>query len=224
MDGYVGAPFKLATTANYLANGGGNCGLQFNCSKNQTVYSITSTAINCTGTAATVYYWVKMASTLSGDSCTLWLGSGSGFTQGSSSIVTSNSNGFTEYAYNLSSSQLVSGMELQFQFQGSGNSNDGFIDLDQVSVVLTGYPTPVTVPMLLTGGVYSAQIPGQTAGTQISYYITATDNVPLSAKDPGGAPTRSIRTTSRQRRPPPWSSTTARPAAPMAAAPASRQP
>ena len=192
------ASFKLGTSSNYV-NSSPAVGVQYNCSKAATA-TLTSSSINAAGTSGSVTFWVKTTGTMSGnDGWMFLLGSGSTYTQVTPSAGTANSNGFTPYTYNLDSSQLVNGLQLQFKFSGNGGTDTGRISLDQITVtVTTGSSSTATVAMLDDGAhgdgaagdhVYGAQIPAQALGTVVSYYLTATDNSSQIAKDPAAAPT-----------------------------------
>ena len=101
---------------------------------------------------------------------------------------TGSNHAFQQYTYNVTNGQRTNNVLLRFQFSGGGTGDAGAIALDQIAVTLSGYPVPVTVPMSLTGGVYTAQIPAQASGTQISYFVTAANDVGLSNTDPATAP------------------------------------
>ena len=182
-------PFKLLTGANYQASSTA-CGLQFNCEKTTTATITTTNSFDFAGTAATVQFYVEMVNATASDSVTLQTSTNdSTFTSCVATPGTKNSNGFTPYTCSLSSSQLVNGVYLRFLFSGTGSGTAGdFIDLDQITVSVTG-TTAVTVPMSAgSNGVYSASIPAETAGTNISYYISATDSVGLTTTAPATAP------------------------------------
>ena len=187
----VGAPvpFKLMTAANYQTSSTA-CGVQFQCKTTTTATITTTNSINFSGTAATVSFWVDTINQQSSDSWAMELGSGSTFTTCISE--TDSSHAFQQYTYNLTSGQLTSGLYLRFAFTGTGtgssDTSGDLINLDQIAVTVTGSSTAVTVPMSLSNGVYSADVPAEATGTQIGYYISATDSIGLTTTDPATAP------------------------------------
>ena len=179
-----GTPFKLTTAASYMASGT-TCGLQYNCSKTNTS-TITTAPINLAGLSATVSFWVQTVAQSSSDGWMLQLGSGGIYATCLSESGTSH--GFQHYTYQLTGSQLVSGLSLQFQFTGGGTGDSGIINLDQIIVTLTSSSPSVTVPMYDDGahndgaagdGVFGAQIPAFPSGTQVIYSIAAMNVVGL---------------------------------------------
>ena len=180
-------PFKLLTAANYVSSNSA-CGLQFNCSKEALATIATTNSFDVAGSSATVTYWIKSVPGTTGsayasqDYVTLELNSGSGYVACAASSVTTNSNGFTEYSYNLTNAQLVPAEKMEFAFSSSGNASDTtLIYLDQISVSLTvGGPSPVSVPMAVDSaagaGYYDATIPAEPSGTVVSYYVSATNS------------------------------------------------
>lgn len=57
-----------------------------------------------------------------------------------------------------------------------GNPGGGPAGVDAAELVyMINGGDPVVVPMTANGDVYSAEIPGQSPGTEVSYYVTATD-------------------------------------------------
>jgi PKD repeat protein len=90
-------------------------------------------------------------------------------------------------------------LKLRFQFTGGGTGDvDDRIDLDQITVTVTSGGTSTSTITMLDDGmhgdgaaddhVYGAQIPAQTVGTTVSYYLTATDSAGLSGSSPADAP------------------------------------
>ncbi len=126
---------------------------------------------------------------------TFQLDAGSGYVTRLSEL-TSTSHGWTQYHYDLQASELVSTLNLRFQFRGG--SAESRMDLDQLSVkVVTGGGSSTNVAMLDDGlhldgapgnHVYGAFIPAFPLGTTVNYYLTATDSGGLTTTSPVGAP------------------------------------
>ena len=209
--------FQLRTSANYGDTRTNACGLQFNC-KSSTGDSIATTnGINATGMSAEVEFWVQTVSPSSSDTWALAVNSGTGYVTESCQQLGS-SGSWLNYGYQLANSQLVSGLKLQFQFAGGGTNTDtGTIYLDQITVNVT---TAATATMSYNSGVYSTVIPAQSAGTIVSYYVTAKDSAGLTTTDPATAPTAFYSYTVRAADTSPSIGTTAQsPATPTATSP-----
>ncbi|MEI6656801.1 MAG: choice-of-anchor X domain-containing protein, partial [Verrucomicrobiota bacterium] len=197
-------PFKLMTSANYTTSSTA-CGMQFNCSKVTSASLTTSSAINAAGTSGYVEFYVSTTSLGAAESWALQLdstGTGSSFVTrlSETGTVAGTTHAMTKYHYDLAGTELVGTLKMRFLFNGTAVAADsGRINLDQITVtVTTGNSSTATVAMLDDGThgdgaagdhVYGAQIPAQTLGTIVSYYLTATDNSSQIAKDPAAAPT-----------------------------------
>lgn len=188
-------PFSQLATANY---GSGNpCGLQFTKGTTNLADSMVTTAngIAAIGNAGYVEFYLKTANLTPNNGWAFQLNDGSGFvtrlTDMTGSIHT-----WQLYHYDLQPGELVSGLNLRFQFAGGANSNK--IDLDQISVqVVTGGGSWTNTTMDDDGlhgdgaaddGIYGGEIPAFPAGSSVNYFLTASDTAGLSATNPVGAP------------------------------------
>jgi carboxypeptidase D len=91
-------------------------------------------------------------------------------------------------------------VDVQFTHAPLGNTTDtvgpygveaGVAADTEVSVMLNwrvGEDAYTALPLALVGSLYSASIPGQPAGTTVSYYLSATDATRYVAYEPAGAP------------------------------------
>jgi len=149
----------------------------------------TSNAINAVGMSGYVEFCLQ-ALTLDGtDGWTFQLDSGSGYVTRLGEL-TGASHGWQTNHYDLAGADLVSGLKMRFQFTGGGPGDDDRIDLDRIfvrTVTIGGVPSNVTMT-LVSNGVYAAQIPAQTAGTTVRYYVIAADSDGASTWSPAGAP------------------------------------
>ncbi len=194
---------KQTTAANH---GTGNiCGLEFGKGSASATATMvhTTDAINASGTAGTVKFWVATAN--------LTAGLGWNFqtaTDAAGTIWTTRTNESAgvnhvhqEYTCNLTAPELVSTLRLRFQFvgNGTGGPTGPKTQIDDITVVTTttGGPATVNVAMADDGahqdgaagdGVYGGAIPPFTNGTTVSYYLTAANNGGQSATNPIGAP------------------------------------
>ena len=187
-------PFQQATNWNY---GTGNpCGLQFKQgTANLASNMITATqGIAATGSAAYAEFYLTTSSLTTNTGWTFQLDSGTGYVTRLSEMSGTNHN-FLPYHYDLQASELVSNLHLRFQFAGGAVSNR--INLDQLSLkTVTGGAATTNLVMWDDGlhgdggagdGVYGVQLPAQSAGTMLSYTITAMDNTGLTTTNPIGA-------------------------------------
>jgi len=163
----------------------------------------TASGINAAGASGYVQFYL-LEDTLSGtDGWAMQTdptGTGSSYTTRlSDSTFAQNGKGWVKYQYALTSSELVNGLKLRFQFSGGGSGDTGRIFLDDITVTTTSTgTTTTTVPMVDDGAhgdgtagdhVYGVQIPVQASGTTVNYYVTATDGTAQTTKDPANAPT-----------------------------------
>jgi len=192
----TGTAFEQRGGANY---GSGNTnGLEFKGGTTNLADNMITTAqgIDARGTSGTLSFYI-LGSGLSGTAgWTLQLNPGSGFTTRLSEL-TGTSHSWQAYSYSLLPGDLVSNLVFRFQFQGGASTNR--VDLDQITlkVVGSGGLSWTNVAMLddaahqdgaAGDGVYGAQIPAFSAGTTVSYYVTAADGAGLAATNPTNAP------------------------------------
>ena len=202
----VGAPnpFKLMTSVNYTSSSTA-CGMQFNCSKVTSASITTSSSINAAATSGYVELYVSTTSLGAAESWAMQLdptGTGNSFVTRLSETGTTAgiTHAMTKYHYDLTNTELVATLKIRLVFTGTAIAADaGRINLDQISLtVSTGSSNTATLTMFDDGThgdgaagdhVYGAQIPAQTPGTTVNYYLTATDNAGLAATNPESAPT-----------------------------------
>ena len=172
------SPFEQRYGANYGA--GNTNGLEF---KNGTTLLTNSMAyptatINAGGTSGFVEFYISANSQSGTAGWTFQLNSGTGFVTRLSELTGSNHT-WQLYHYDLQSSELVSNLAMRFQFRGGQTTNR--VDLDQISVkAVTAGSVSSNIAMVPAGGnLYTAQIPAQTAGTAVAYFITAVDALGL---------------------------------------------
>ena len=187
-------PFSQVTNSNY---GGNPCVLQFSRGTVNLADSTITTAndINATGNSGFIEFYIKTANLITNTGWAMQLNAGSGFVNRTNDLTGSVHN-WQLYHYNLQSAELVSNLQLRFEFAGGGNTNK--ILLDQISVVATtGGDSWTNVAMFDDGlhhdsapddGIYGGQIPAFPAGTTVNYFLTATDVASLSATNPMTAP------------------------------------
>ncbi len=182
------SPFRQTTAGNHTAAGQGNqFGMEvFGNSPTLANNSITTTNnIDARGTSGAVGFWVN-TSGLTGTQGWDFQTSTDGATWTTRlSEPTAASYAFTMKSYTLSAAERVSTLKLRFRFAGAGANQTPSIRLDDIKVTTVSTASPVTVTMYDDGahgdgaagnGVFGASIPVQTAGTSVSYTITATDN------------------------------------------------
>ena len=183
------SPFSQTSAANHTASGQGNqFGMEINANAPPIANSTltTTNAINATGTSGYVEFYIATAN-LSGVMGWDFQTStdGSTWTTRTSELTGSN-HAYTLFHYDLTSAERVSTLKLRFRFAGSGiSATQSKVSLDDIKVVSTNASSPVTITMYDDGahgdgaagdGIYGATIPVQTAGTTVSYTITATDS------------------------------------------------
>ncbi|MEY4488913.1 MAG: hypothetical protein RIQ79_1421 [Verrucomicrobiota bacterium] len=187
------SPFAQTTAANHTASGQGNqYGMEITANAPPIANSTmtTTNAINATGTSATVEFYIA-TSGLTGTQGWDFQTSTDGTTYTTRlSELTGLNQAYTLKSYTLSASERVSTLKLRFRFAGPGMSTTPKVMLDDIKVVVGGTSSPVTVAMLDNGangdgtagdGVYGyTAIPAQTAGTTVSFTITATDSAAAS--------------------------------------------
>ena len=157
--------------------------------------AMTATSVNVAGMSGYVQFYFDEL-TLSGtDGWAFQLdptGTGNSYTTcASDSSFKYNNDGWQTYDYPLTSSQLVNGLLMRFQFSGGGSGDSGRIYIDHITVTVTSFNTAAatTLPMSYANGAYSATIPAQTTGTLVGYYVTAKDSAGYTTTDPATAPT-----------------------------------
>lgn len=187
---YAGSnPFDQSTNANYATVAGNTNGLSFKGTASTTnlVDNTVTTVnpINARGASAALDFYLR-ASTLSGNAgWALQLNSGTGFITRLSELAGTSHN-WAHYHYDLQSSELVTNLALRFQFQSDPAATNNRVYLDEISLkVVAGGSSWTSVTMnLVSNGLYAAQIPAQPAGTIVNYYITASNNIGLTANYP----------------------------------------
>ena len=111
------------------------------------------------------------------------------FFSGSGITLSSVNHGFALRHYDLVAGDMSANMKLRFQFSGYAGAvapaRPPTVDFDDITVTLTTGAAPITVQMFDDGlhgdgaagdGVYGVQLPAFTAGTTVSYSISATDS------------------------------------------------
>jgi formylglycine-generating enzyme required for sulfatase activity len=133
-------PFEQATGWNYGA--GNPCGMQFKQgTANLTDNMITATqGIAATGDAAYVEFYLSADGLAANTGWTFQLDAGSGYVTRLSELNGTNHTTWQLYHYDLQTGERVGNLHLRFQFAGGVASNR--INLDQISVTVTGTTTP----------------------------------------------------------------------------------
>ena len=112
----------------------------------------TASGINAAGASGYVQFYLNEL-TLSGTDGWAFqvdpTGTGNNYvTRLSDSTFAQNNKGWQKYQYTLTSSELVNGIKLRFQFSGGGAGDTGRIDLDDITVTTTSAgATTTTIPM-----------------------------------------------------------------------------
>jgi len=196
----TGSYFEQRTASNY---GSGNaCGMEYK--GGVTLNALTSAmitttnGINASGSSGYVEFYIQTQTLDGTDGWTFQLDSGSGYVTRLSEL-TGTSHTWQKYHYDLTSSELINGLKMRFQFTGGGTGDsDDRTDLDQITATITsGGATTTTVPMYDDGAhgdgvagdnIYGAQIPAEPVGTAVSYYLSATNTSGFSTASPESAP------------------------------------
>ena len=185
----TGNTIKQVTAANH---GTGNpCGLQFdkgtvNITDN---YVTTTNNIAAAGTAGAVEFWLSASSLISPNGWTFQLSADGGATWTTRlSELTGLNHAMQLYHYDLLVTERVNTLKMRFQFVGYNAvapTPAPKVNIDDITVITTAGNPPVAVAMLDDGlhgdglagdGIYGAQIPVRTAGTTITYSLSATDS------------------------------------------------
>ena len=183
------SPFAQSQASNHTPVGQGNqYGMEItaNAPPIANATMTTTNVINATGTAGTVSFWIASSGLVSPQGWDFQTSTdGTTYTTRSSELTGAN-HAYQQFSYTLSAAERSSTLRLRFRFAGPGMSNVPKVYLDDITVVVGGASSPVTVNMLDNGangdgaagdGVYGySAIPAQSAGTTVSYTITATDN------------------------------------------------
>ncbi|MCX7008647.1 MAG: metallophosphoesterase, partial [Kiritimatiellaeota bacterium] len=198
---------KQTTSANHTPTGTGNpCGLEFNKgSTNASDTMVTSTNINASGMSGYIEFWVattNLSYQTNGMGWTFQLASdGSNFNTHLSELSGTN-HSFQLYHYDLTNTECVSTLKMRFQFIGNGVGGPSApkVQIDDIILISTTGSPPVAATMYDDGlhsdgsagdGVFGAQIPTQTVGTVVSYFVIASDSEGTSTNYPaagtGGA-------------------------------------
>jgi phosphodiesterase/alkaline phosphatase D-like protein len=188
------ANVALMTGANDSAvDTSGGCGVQFVGGTSNLLQTMiaTTNGIDARGLSGSVQFYVKTNALAGTEGWTFQLDSGSGYLTRLSELTGSN-HGWKTYTYTLQSSELVSGLKIQFQFRG--DAADDQMQIDHVSVVVK----PWTMVAMADDGahgdgaagdhVYGGQLPGLPLGTTVQYYVAATDGSGTVHTDPATAP------------------------------------
>ncbi len=187
------SPFAQSAASNHTPSGQGNqFGMEITANAPQIANSTMTTTnnINATGTSGTVSFWVA-SSGLTGTQGWDFQTSTDGTTYTTRlSELTGSNHAYQQYTYTLSAAERVSTLKLRFRFAGPGMSNVPKVYLDDISVVVGGGSSPVTVNMLDNGlngdgaagdGVYGySAIPAQATGATVNYTIAATDSASVT--------------------------------------------
>lgn len=182
-----GNAVRQVTAANH---GTGNpCGLQFD--KGDATLSntmaATSNAINATGAAGHVEFWLGTSAMIPPNGWTFQLSTdGTNWTTSLSELTGSN-HAMQLHHYDLLPGERVSTLKMRFQFTGYpavAPTPAPKCSIDITVVTTTGSP-PIAVTMLDDGlhgdglpndGQFGGTLPVQPAGTVVNYTLTATDN------------------------------------------------
>jgi arylsulfatase A-like enzyme len=182
---------QTAGTSNHSA-ASGSCGavldkgLASSTDPTRTMITLTN-PINATGTfisgsATTNYveFWVRTVGLTGTNGWSFQLApNGTTYTERLSEF-TASVHGFQLYHYDLLAGDLTSTLKLRFGFVGNGvgGPTGSSTIIDDIVVVTTTGSAPVTLAMSgpSSGGAFSVNIPAQTAGTAVTYSITATDS------------------------------------------------
>ncbi|MCX6927573.1 MAG: DUF1566 domain-containing protein, partial [Verrucomicrobia bacterium] len=192
-------PFEQRGLSNY---GGGNTnGMEFKGGTTNLMDSMIATtgSMDARGNSGFVEFWMQTLTISNQYGNAGWafqLDSGSGFVTRLSELSSTN-HGWRLYHYDLQAGELVGSLKMRFQFRGG--SAESRMDLDQiyVKVATGGGSTFTNVSMLDDGahqdgaagdGTYGGQIPALPAGTTVSFYLTAADNLGATTLAPSGAP------------------------------------
>jgi formylglycine-generating enzyme required for sulfatase activity len=186
-----GNPFEQRAGANFPP--GNTNGLEFkNGTTNLTDSMVTcGTAIDVRGDSGFAEFRVYADGQGNQSGWAFQLNTGTGYVTRLSELTASN-HAWQLYRYTLVASELASNVTMRFQFRGGAVSNR--TDLDQISVksITTGSAW-TSLQMLDDGlhgdgaagdGIFGAQIPAQTTGVAVSYYVIATDNNGASTTNP----------------------------------------
>jgi len=200
MTNYTGGnPFEQAGNANY---GSGNTnGLTFKGGTTNLFDTMITTinGINARGTNGTVGFYISTSLNSSYIAWAMQLSPGgtNSFTTRLSGSATTNQS-WTLYNYSLLPGDLVSNLFLRFQFSDGAPTNRLFLDYISINTVTGGYVNVTTNAAMyddglhgdgvVGDGIYGAQIPAETTGALVNYYVTATDSMGLSTTNPAGAP------------------------------------
>ena len=186
-----GNPFEQRAGSNFGA--GNTNGLEFKSGTANLSDSMVTLArtIDARGSSAALSFAVWADGMSGAAGWAMQLNAGTGFATRVSEL-SGTSHAWQTTAYSLAPGELVSNLLVRFQFRGGSTSNR--IDLDQIllKVVATtgGWASAAMLDDGLHGdgaagdGVYGAQIPAQTLGTTVSYYVTAADGYGSSATNP----------------------------------------
>ena len=130
----TGNSFTLATSWNCNADTNANsCGLQFKQGTANLTDSMMATAsgIPATGISGYVEFWVKTSGLTPNSGWAFQVNAGSGFVTRLSELTGAN-HSYQLYHYDLLPGELVSNLNLRFQFAGGASTNR--VDLDYISV------------------------------------------------------------------------------------------
>lgn len=168
-------PFQQATNWNYGA--GNACGLQFkagiaNLNSNMIA---TSGDIAATGTSGYVEFYINPAGLTAGSGWALQLDAGTGYVTRLSELIGTNY-AWTLRHYDLQPGELVGNLHLRFQFAGGSTNNRINLDRIFLKTVSSGSLSSNITMTLVSNGVYTAQIPAQPAGTNVTYFVSALDS------------------------------------------------
>ncbi len=189
--------FKQVLTANH---GTGNAyGLEISKGTATATGSMltTTNAINATGSSGSIEFWSSsLALVAAGNNGWTFQTSPDGTTWTTRlSELTSTNHAFQLYHYDFIAAELVSTLKLRFQFVGNATAAPPpKVLFDDMKIVTTTGSAASTLTMFDDGahgdgaagdGIYGATIPLQTAGSTVSYTITATDSTAATATSSG---------------------------------------
>jgi hypothetical protein len=193
--GAGGMTVKQTVAANHGA--GNPCGLDFSRGTANVAQSMAATtnAIDATGSAGFVEYWVYAADLVSPNGWTFQTSTdGTTWTTRQSELTGSN-HAFQLFHYDLSAAERVSTLRIRFQFAGNAvNTPPPKVRIDDITVVTTTPNAPTIVTMFDDGahgdglagdGIFGGAIPPRTTGTIVNYTVTATDSAAATASSSG---------------------------------------
>ena len=189
------------SSANHTPTGSGNpCGLEFKkgtASLSDRMVTL-SNAINATGNAGSIEFWVAATNVSAGQGWTMQLSADGTNYFTRAGELTGTNHSAAKFHYDLTSPELTNTLKMRFQFAGNGvgGQTGSKVQIDDITVsTIAGLP-PAVVNMFDDGshgdgaagdGVYGGAAPPQIGGTTINYHITASDAAGGATTSPGAS-------------------------------------